>query len=106
VLRSFGREGLIAQIREHVRLARVFAELVDADPRFECVAPARLSVVNFRFKGSDEENRRIVERANGTGEVFISSTMLNGRVALHLAVGNDRTSEQHVRRAWELITGE
>ena len=39
---------------------------------------------------------------NATGEVFLSHTKLNGRFTLRLAVGNLRTEERHVARAWEL----
>ena len=56
IMRSYGREGLAAAIREHVRLAQVFARQVEADPRFEHVVPGRFSVVNFRYKGTDDEN--------------------------------------------------
>jgi len=103
ILRSFGREGLAETIRQHVRLARDFACKVDADPRFERVAPVPFSVVCFRYKGTDDENRAILDRVNATGEVFISGTVLNGRFTLHLAVGNRATTAAHVGRAWELI---
>jgi aromatic-L-amino-acid decarboxylase len=105
ILRSFGREGLANLIREHVRLAREFAEWVEADPRFELAAPVPFSVVCFRYKGTDDENRALLERVNSTGDVFISGTVLNGRFTLHLAVGNQATTEAHVQRAWELIQG-
>ena len=39
---------------------------------------------------------------NATGEVFLSHTKLDGRFVLRLAVGNLRTEEKHVRRAWEI----
>ncbi|SPE42687.1 conserved hypothetical protein [Candidatus Sulfopaludibacter sp. SbA3] len=103
VMRSFGREGLAAIIREHVRLAQELARRVDADPCFERTAPAPFSVVCFRYKGTDEENRRIQEQVNATGEVFISGTVLNGRFTLRLAVGNQATTMAHVQRAWELV---
>ena len=103
VLRSYGREGLAAILREHVKLAQELAQQVDADDRFERTAPSRFSVVCFRYKGSDEDNRRIQEQVNATGEIFISGTVLNGRFSLRLAVGNAATSREHVQRAWELI---
>ncbi len=103
ILRSFGREGLVNLIREHVRLAREFASWVDADPCFGRAAPVNFSVVNFRYQGSDDNNRRILEAVNATGEIFISNTVLNGRYTLHLAIGNHLTTAAHVRRAWELI---
>jgi aromatic-L-amino-acid decarboxylase len=103
VMRSYGREGLASAVREHVRLAQWFARQVEADARFEVVAPAHFSVVNFRYKGSDEQNRRILDAVNADGAVFLSSTVLNGKFTLHLAVGNYRTVEGHVKRAWELV---
>ena len=102
VLRSYGREGLAGLIREHVRLARAFACKVEADPRFELTAPVDFSVVNFRYKGTDEENRQLLDRINAAGDVFVSGTMLAGRFTLHLAIGNFLTTEAHVNRAWEL----
>jgi aromatic-L-amino-acid decarboxylase len=105
VMRSYGHEGLTAMIREHVRLARCFASLVEADARFEIAAPVHFSVVNFRFKGNDDENRKILARVNADGGVFLSSTVLNGKFTLHLAVGNYRTGQRHIERAWELVRG-
>jgi aromatic-L-amino-acid decarboxylase len=103
VMRSFGREGLAEAIRGHVCLAQELAAWVDADPRFERTAPNPFSVVCFRYKGSDEENRQIQEKVNATGEIFMSGTVLNGRFCLRLAIGNQATTRQHVQRAWELI---
>ena len=103
VLRSFGREGLIAILREHVRLAQEFACQVDAHPLFERTAPSPFSVVCFRYKGSDAENRAILDAVNATGEAFLSGTVLNGRFTLHLAIGNHGTTAKHVQRAWELV---
>jgi len=103
ILRSYGREGLAAAIREHVRLARVFSDHIAADPRFEHVVPGRFSVVNFRYKGTDDDNLRLLERVNTAGDVFISGTFLSGRFILHLAVGNYLTTEAHIERAWELV---
>ncbi|HZA40711.1 MAG TPA: aspartate aminotransferase family protein, partial [Actinomycetota bacterium] len=61
------------------------------------------SLVCFRHEGSDEDNERLLQRVNETGEIFISHTKLNGRYVLRLAVGNARTEERHVRRAWDVI---
>jgi aromatic-L-amino-acid/L-tryptophan decarboxylase len=105
VLRWFGREGLQRLIREHVRLARLFASWVEADAEWEIVAPYPFSVVCFRRRGSDEENEALLERVNASGEVFLSHTRLNGRYVLRLAVGNMRTTEEDVARAWELLGG-
>jgi aromatic-L-amino-acid decarboxylase len=110
VLRAFGRQGIAERIREHLRLARLFRSRIEDDPGFEIAAPTPLSVVCFRacFPGrSDEEidrlNSEVLEAVNRTGEVFLSHTRLRGRTTLRLAVGNIRTEERHVERAFELL---
>jgi aromatic-L-amino-acid decarboxylase len=103
VLRCFGAEGLRAIHREHVRLAQLFASWVDADPEWELCAPQRFSLVVFRKHATDEENEEILEHANRSGELFLSHTRLDGRYVLRLAIGNARTNEDDVRRAWEVL---
>ncbi len=103
VLRCYGREGLQRILREHIRLADLFAQWVDADPEWELVAPQRFSLVVFRRNGSDEENAELLERVNRSGELFISHTRLGGRYVLRLAIGNVRTTEADVRHAWDVL---
>ena len=116
ILRYFGHDGLAARIREHCRLAQLFANWVAGSPDWELLAPVPLSVVCFRartFKDgeTDDEraarldalNERIMHAANSTGSLFISHTRLHDKFTLRLAVGNIRTTEEHVRRAWELL---
>jgi aromatic-L-amino-acid decarboxylase len=106
ILRYFGAEGIRSRLREHVRIAQLFGQLVDADSDFERVAPTPFSVVCFRARGSDELNERLLARVNQSGHVFLSHTRLNGRFVLRLAVGNLRTEERHVRMAWDIVTTE
>jgi len=106
VLRCYGAERLRAIVREHVRLAELFASWVEEGPGWELVAPQRFSLVVFRRNGSDEENERLVERVNASGEIFITHTKLDGRYVLRLAIGNARTTEDDVRRAWNVLNRE
>jgi len=112
ILRYFGADGVRARLREHNRLAQVFAGWVDADPDFERLAPVPFSVVCFRARPSGAAmtevdltslNERILKRVNDSGEVFLSHTVLNGRYTLRVAIGNIRTSDAHIARAWELL---
>jgi aromatic-L-amino-acid/L-tryptophan decarboxylase len=86
-----------------VRLAGLFAAWVEAEPGWEVVAPHPFSVVCFRREASDAQNEALLERVNATGEVYLSHTRLAGRFVLRLAVGNMRTTEADVARAWELL---
>ncbi len=122
--------------REHIRLARLFAGWVDADPDWERLAPASLSTVCFRLRprgwATDDVrltplNERLLEAANATGAVSLSHAVLpvapadaprlapggpgaaeprTSRYVLRLAIGNIRTEERHVRRAWEILRAE
>jgi aromatic-L-amino-acid/L-tryptophan decarboxylase len=106
VLRSLGRQGLQAMIREHVRLAEKFASWVEDEPGWELCAPRRFSLVCFRRDGTDEENEALLARVNASGEVFLSHTRLNGRYVIRLAIGSARTTEDDVKLAWDVLKRE
>jgi aromatic-L-amino-acid decarboxylase len=104
VMRDFGADGMRAIYREHLRLARLFASWVDGDARFERIAPVPFSVVCFRLRGADAPSEQLMERVNGSGEIYLSHTRLDGRFVIRLAIGHYRTEERHIARAWELLT--
>jgi aromatic-L-amino-acid decarboxylase len=106
VLRCFGRDGLQAMIREHVRLAETFERWVEDEAGWEVCAPRHFSLVCFRREGTDAENEALLERVNASGEVFLSHTRLDGRYVLRLAIGNARTTEDDVRLAWDVLRRE
>ncbi len=101
VLRWYGAEGLRALIREHVRLAQLFAELVEEDPDWEVVAPHPFSTVCFRHVRAD--NFELARAATSTGELFVAATKLRGVDAIRLAIGNARTTEADIHRSWEVL---
>ena len=103
VLRYFGRERVEAILRQHIQWARDFAALVEAHPDFELAAPVPFSVVCFRYRGSDAENKAVMDKANASGRVFLASTVLNEKLTLRLAIGNLETSWKDVQEAWDLL---
>jgi aromatic-L-amino-acid decarboxylase len=103
ILRYFGRERLQQLLRAHMEWARRIALEIQADSRFEVVAPVPFSVVCFRYKGSDDDNRHILQKVNASGRFFISHTELGGRYVLRLAIGNLGTTWKDVQAAWEMI---
>lgn len=105
VLRYFGRNRIQAMLRQHIQWAQDFAALIKADPerRFEVVAPVPFSVVCFRYRGTDEQNRAIMERVNQSGRVFIAGTVLNNQQVIRLAIGNLGTTWSDVEETWELL---
>ncbi|HEV8149372.1 MAG TPA: pyridoxal-dependent decarboxylase [Gemmatimonadales bacterium] len=103
VIRSYGAEGLQAMVREHIRLGKLFAAWVRADPDFEQIGEAPLATVCFRRKGDDVQNRNLLTRINATGKIFLTGTQLKGQYVLRLALGHLTTTEAEVREAWGLI---
>lgn len=119
IIRYFGHEGLAARIREHCRLAQLFASWIEGSPNWELLAPVPLSLVCFRacpsLAQSDEAthnarlevlNEAIMHGVNATGHALLSHTRMNDRLTLRLSIANIRTSEKHVRQVWELLNEE
>jgi aromatic-L-amino-acid decarboxylase len=111
ILRSFGREGIVRRLREHMRLARELAGWIDQSEDWELTAPVPFSTVVFSAAPAgvepaqlDAVNRRIEEIVNASGEAFLATTVLDGRVVMRLAIGNLRTEERHVRSTWRLLS--
>ncbi len=103
VIRHYGLEGLRHHIRRHVSLAQTFARWVGADERFELAAPAPLNLVCFRHRDGDDINQRILDQLNRSGELYLTQTRLNERLALRFCVGQTHTEAIHVERAWARI---
>jgi aromatic-L-amino-acid/L-tryptophan decarboxylase len=101
VLRCYGREGLQALLREHIRLAALFETWVRAEPGWEVSAARHFSTVCFRHQSFD--NEEIARRVTESGRIFVSTTKLRGQSVIRLAIGNGRTSENDVRIAWEVL---
>src|SRR5580704_8391393 len=106
VIRHYGVEGLQHHIREHVRLAQQFVEWVRGDARFELAAPASLNLVCFRLRSGDEDNQRLMDRLNASGDLYLTHTKLDGKFTLRMCIGQTNTEARHVERAWERIQEE
>ena len=115
IIRYFGHEGLAARIREHCRLAKLFASWVNEADEWELLAPVPLGLICFRAcpsingdqavrnKRLDVLNEAILHSVNSSGKALLSHTRLHDKVTLRLSIGNIRTTEKHVRQVWELL---
>lgn len=124
VIRHFGQEGIASRIREHIRLGQLMAAWVDAEPNFERLAPTPFSTICFRacpqdlarqltLAGDDQRqaieayleqlNAALIDRINASGDFFFSPTRLHGRYTVRMAIGNIRTDEAIVSRAWAAL---
>jgi aromatic-L-amino-acid decarboxylase len=109
VIRAFGVRGLRERIRYHCRLAADLASWIEADDRFELAAPVPFSTVCFRWRAGespaerDRLNAALLTKVNAQGPVFLSHTVLNGRYTVRAAIGNLKTTAEHLEQAWDLI---
>ena len=127
IWRSLGRAGIVARLREQIRLANLLTHVIKTDnpetiearqsvrSRFELAAPVSMGVVCFRWVGSarrgvptneeqlDKLNSELVERINASGRAYLTQTTLRGRTVMRIGFGNVLTTEEHLREAWQLI---
>ena len=109
VMRYFGREGMIERLREHCRLAQLFASWVEESENFELLAPVPFALVCFRacpkgVEDLDALNEKLMNDINASGEAYLSHTKLNGKLTLRLSVGSIRVEERHLEKVWRLLS--
>jgi aromatic-L-amino-acid decarboxylase len=105
-IRLDGVESFQQRIRRHVELTQQLARWIEADDRFEIVAPHALNLVCLRVTdaaGGDSATDALVDSANATHEAMFTRTVLDGRSVLRFSIGGGATEEQHVAAAWKLL---
>lgn len=105
VLRMFGQENLQRHVRNQAQLAKEFRDLMASDPRFTIIAEVVLGLVCFRLKGSDEQNKELLDCVNKSGDIFITGTQLKEQYVLRFVVCAASTESKHIRFAWKAIEG-
>ena len=108
VLRWYGVAGLRDHVRVGVEHARLFADLVRADDRFELTRDPCLGLVCFRLTadgGTSEAQHRLMETVNAEGTTFLTHSEADGRVFLRFATGGTFTRDHHVVEAWKALQG-
>jgi aromatic-L-amino-acid/L-tryptophan decarboxylase len=103
IMRQYGRQGIAHLIRAHLGYAQRLAALIESSPDFELAAPVPFSLICFRYRGSNEDNRALLEKINASGKAFLSQTVLNGRFVLRLAIGNMGTTWEDLMEVWTLV---
>ena len=110
VLRYFGRQGIIDNIRHHVALAKELASWADEAPGWICAAPVHLGLVCLRYapagmsgEDADALNQRILDSVNSSGRAFLTHTKLKDRFTIRVAVGNLKTTRDRIEELWGLL---
>ncbi len=103
-LHLHGVDAFRQQLDEKLDLARLAYDTLAADDRLELPWTPDLSVVTFRLRdGDDEAQLEFLERINASQRALLSSTRLNGRIYLRIAILSVRTHEDRIREVLEII---
>ena len=110
VLSAMGVEGVRAEVRRHLALARWFAEKVDATPGWERLAPVPLQTVAFRHRpprleGSalDAHNLALARAVNASGRAYLTPAVVKGVQLLRVSVGATATTADDVASLWSQL---
>jgi aromatic-L-amino-acid decarboxylase len=118
VMRTYGVKGIREYIRKTIGLAEWFEELLKTrEDLFETVAGPSFALVVFRLVGKvgqegaaedklsegNKLTRSLCDKANGSGKVWVTSTVLDGRYAIRFMTAVSTTEKKHIDMAFELF---
>lgn len=103
VLRYYGASGIRARIRDNVAWAREFSSWVEADDRFELVAPVPFSLVCFRHRAGNDATESLATEVNRSGHSYLTPSRIDGMSFLRVSIGQVNTRKEHVERLWRFI---
>jgi aromatic-L-amino-acid decarboxylase len=112
MLRWFGLEGIRRRLRHHIEQAAAFAGWIDDDPDWERLASVLFSTVCFRYRPRSLAERaadpEVVARLDALNSAILDAvhTRLRDRFTIRVALGQLRTEDRHVARAWALLRRE
>lgn len=109
VLRSYGAEGLRSYIQRTIKLGEDFADAVgERGGLFEILTGPSFALTVFRMVGEDDEKRnertkRLCDAVNGSGKMWVTSTVLDGQLAIRFMTGARTTEKEHVDAAFKMF---
>jgi len=96
-LQTFGVDAFRSAIDQTLDLARYLAELIEAEPGLELMAPAPLTAVCFRIKDATEaDHAAVLTRLVEEGTAFLIPARINGRPGIRACVTNYRTTHADI----------
>lgn len=114
VIRSMGVDGIKEKVKNHIQWATELEKIIDKNIYFDLHKPRHLSCVCFQLKNSleiplneyNELSKKLMDRINETGKLFISHTKVNGKFTFRMVVCNTYVQRQDVLDSWEIINTE
>jgi glutamate/tyrosine decarboxylase-like PLP-dependent enzyme len=105
-LKLYGEQPFRDCLQEKLLLTRYFTDKI-TELGFELMCEPELTVVAYRYVpesgDANEFNKKLLEAIHADGEIFISSTMLNGNFVLRFACLSFRTHLEHVDKLLAML---
>jgi len=106
-----GVDGLQARLRRDLAHARWLAAEVDRTPGWERLAPVPFQTVTVRHvpagladeAGLAAHNLAIAARVNGSGQAYVTPSLLKGRQTIRISCGSATTERRHVEEVWAAL---
>jgi glutamate/tyrosine decarboxylase-like PLP-dependent enzyme len=111
-LKHIGLDGYRRAIARDIRLARALQERLRSSSDFQLVSAGPLSITCFRYRPAapdlpesdiDRLNKRVLDRVQTDGRVFLTGTELAGRFVLRACIVNFRTTEEDLQTLLEAV---
>ncbi len=106
-LKLFGVKSFKAALEEKILLTRYFYEKIQKIKNIEVGPYPELSVMIFRYlpenRKTNEFNERLIQEIQKDGRIFLSSTRINNKFFIRLAVLNFRTHLDTIELALKII---
>ena len=106
-LKLLGVAPFRAALSEKIHLARYFYERIQRIDGFEVGPYPDLSIVTYRYlpkRGdADAFNQRLIQVIQDAGRIFLSSTRIDGKFVLRLAVGSFRTHLDDIDETLDIL---
>ncbi len=112
VMRYYGLQGLQNKLRYHIELAKWLENEIRESSEFKLIIPRNINLVCFHYKPkqvSDIEelnriNETLLHKLNNTGIIYLTHTKVNGIFTLRMVIGQTNVDQNHIKKAWELIS--
>ncbi|KAF8895716.1 pyridoxal phosphate-dependent transferase [Gymnopilus junonius] len=120
VLRGFGVQGFQKYIRRCIELNQQFVNLIEFSEDLSLATQPSLALTVFRVvpkprspeqatpsaESLNDLNRIFYGRLSARHDIMLTQTSLNGMFCVRLAVGAARTTEEHIRNAYNIVEKE
>lgn len=101
--RLYGVQGLQAHVRKMHKMAKLFADFVRNDERFEICNDVKTPLVCFRLRGPENNNHKLLAAVNGTGKLLMTPCNIRSKFMLRFVVSYEKTTPEMMKEAWLVI---